>query len=212
MSLNFWNHVPDHTRSELEKIAQMKKFKKGEIVFSENDPFTGFVVIKTGKFKIYNLNPNGKEAILRVMVEGEMAAAPLIFSGATHYPATLESLQNGSIYFFETTQFKIFLKTHYEFQNQFTSKMMNFMLYLKNKTSSLMLLNLKERLVEYLTENGADKNFIELKINKNQLALLLNATPESISRTFKALEEENLLEVKDESYRLILTKNNTSLI
>ena len=205
MSANFWNQIPDSIKIELEKIAQTKKFQKGEIVFSENDPFKGFVVIKQGKFKIYNLNPNGKEAILRVMSEGEMAAGPLIFSGAPNYPATLESIENGSVYFFETNQFKQFLKTHPDFQNQFTAQMMQFMHYLKNKTSSLMLLNLKERLMEYLKENGAEHNFIQLNINKNQLALLLNATPESISRTFKALEEENLIEVKDESYKLKLT-------
>lgn len=202
MSANFWNQIPDSIKNELEKIAQTKKFQKGKIVFSENDPFKGFVVIKQGKFKIYNLNPNGKEAILRVMSEGEMAAGPLIFSGAPNYPATLESIENGSVYFFETNQFKQFLKSHPDFQNQFTTQMMQFMHYLKNKTSSLMLLNLKERLMEYLKENGAEHNFIQLNINKNQLALLLNATPESISRTFKALEEENLIEVKGESYKL----------
>jgi CRP-like cAMP-binding protein len=205
MSSNFWSQIPDIIKSELEKIAQIKKFQKGEIVFSENDLFKGFVVIKSGKFKIYNLNPNGKEAILRVMNEGEMAAGPLIFSGAPNYPATLESMENGSVFFFETNQFKQFLKTHPDFQNQFTSQMMQFMHYLKNKTSSLMLLNLKERLMEYLKENGAEHNFIQLKINKNQLALLLNATPESISRTFKALEEENLIETKGESYKLTST-------
>ena len=205
MSSNFWSQIPDIIKSELEKIAQIKKFQKGEIVFSENDLFKGFVVIKSGKFKIYNLNPNGKEAILRVMNEGEMAAGPLIFSGAPNYPATLESMENGSVFFFETNQFKQFLKIHPDFQNQFTSQMMQFMHYLKNKTSSLMLLNLKERLMEYLKENGAEHNFIQLKINKNQLALLLNATPESISRTFKALEEENLIETKGESYKLIST-------
>ena len=205
MSSNFWSQIPDIIKSELEKIAQIKKFQKGEIVFSENDLFKGFVVIKSGKFKINNLNPNGKEAILRVMNEGEMAAGPLIFSGAPNYPATLESMENGSVFFFETNQFKQFLKTHPDFQNQFTSQMMQFMHYLKNKTSSLMLLNLKERLMEYLKENGAEHNFIQLKINKNQLALLLNATPESISRTFKALEEENLIETKGESYKLTST-------
>ncbi len=204
MSANFWNHISDAIKIELEKIAQIKKFQKGEIIFSENDSFKGFVVIKSGKFKIYNLNPNGKEAILRVMGEGEMAAGPLIFSGAPNYPATLESLESGSVYFFETNQFKQFLKTHPDFQNQFTTQMMQFMHYLKNKTSSLMLLNLKERLMEYLKENGAEHNYIQLKINKNQLALLLNATPESISRTFKALEEENLIEVNGESYKLTL--------
>lgn len=203
MSENFWNQLSESIRLELEKIAQNKKFKKNEIVFSENDPFKGFVVVRSGKYKIYNLNPNGKEAILRVMTEGEMAAGPLIFSGAPNYPATLECLEDGFVFFFETNSFKQFLKSHPDFQYQFTTQMMQFMHYLKNKTSSLMLLNLKERLIEYLRESGAEKKFIQLKINKNQLALLLNATPESISRTFKALEEENIIQVDGDSYKLI---------
>ncbi|MBP9887902.1 MAG: Crp/Fnr family transcriptional regulator [Leptospiraceae bacterium] len=202
MSANFWNNLQPDTKSKLEEIAQIKKYEKGEIVFSETDPFKGFVVIKSGKFKIYNLNPNGKEAILRVMSEGEMAGGPLIFSGAPNYPATLESIENGSVHFFETNQFKQFLKSNPDYQTQFTTQMMQFMHYLRNKTSSLMLLNLKERLMEYLHQNGAEHNFIQLKINKNQLALLLNATPESISRTFKALEEEDLIETKGETYKI----------
>ena len=186
LSANFWNNLQPDTKSKLEEIAQIKKYEKGE----------------TGKFKIYNLNPNGKEAILRVMSEGEMAGGPLIFSGAPNYPATLESIENGSVHFFETNQFKQFLKSNPDYQTQFTTQMMQFMHYLRNKTSSLMLLNLKERLMEYLHQNGAEHNFIQLKINKNQLALLLNATPESISRTFKALEEEDLIETKGETYKI----------
>jgi len=200
---SFWSQLQESIRFELEKIAQNKKYKKTEIVFSENDPFKGFVVIRSGKYKIYNLNPNGKEAILRVMTDGDMAAGPLIFSGAPNYPATLECLEDGYVLFFETNLFKQFLKSHPDFQNHFTTQMMQFMHYLKNKTSSLMLLSLKERLIEYLRENGADKGFIQLKINKNQLALLLNATPESISRTFKTLEEENLIQVDGDSYKLL---------
>lgn len=202
MSINFWSQIGDSIKIELEKIAQVKKYEKGEIVFSEDDPFKGFVVIKSGQFKIYNLNLNGKEAILRVMNEGEMAAGPLIFSGAPNYPATLESLESGSVFFFEKTQFKHFLKTHPDFHNLFVAQVMQFIHYLKTKTASLMLLNLKERLMEYLKENGGEHDFIKLNINKNQLALLLNATPESISRTFKSLEEDKLIIVNGDSYRL----------
>ena len=56
--------------------------------------------------------------------------------------------------------------------------------------------------MEYLIENGAQHSFIQLKINKNQLALLLNATPESISRAFKSLEEEQLIESNSDEYRI----------
>ena len=80
MSANFWNNLQPDTKSKLEEIAQIKKYEKGEIVFSETDPFKGFVVIRTGKFKIYNLNPNGKEAILRV-VAGAVHVSELVLLG-----------------------------------------------------------------------------------------------------------------------------------
>ena len=171
------------------------------------DDYEEFKKLFEGKINIDNYIFEGSDCVFPgvrryVSGEGEMAGGPLIFSGAPNYPATLESIENGSVHFFETNQFKQFLKSNPDYQTQFTTQMMQFMHYLRNKTSSLMLLNLKERLMEYLHQNGAEHNFIQLKINKNQLALLLNATPESISRTFKALEEEDLIETKGETYKI----------
>lgn len=206
MKKNFWSNIPDKLKTELEGLYTIKRYSKTSIVFTDMDDFRGFYVVKEGKFKVYNLNENGKEAILRFLEVGEMIAAPLIFTGVRKYPAYLESIEDGSLYFFEANLFKKFLSKYPEFHSTFISLAMETVHYLKNKTSSLMLLNLKERIIEYIREHGGEKKFIRLPVSKNQLALLLDATPESISRCFKALEQEQQIEVKDDTYKLVEPK------
>lgn len=70
------------------------------------------------------------------------------------------------------------------------------------KTISLMQDSLNERLLNYLSELGARDKFIKLSINKNQIAHLLNASPEAISRSFRFLKVNKLIIEKDEYYKI----------
>ncbi|MCE9502070.1 MAG: Crp/Fnr family transcriptional regulator [Leptospira sp.] len=199
---NFWKLIPQEIFEKFGELPVLKTYGKGEIVFSEQDEFTGFYVVATGKFKVYNLNENGKEAILKISGEEEAIAAPLFFSGMKQYPASLEAIENGSLYFFEIRRFREFMKNNPGFSPIFASITMQNVHYLKEKVSSLMLHNLRERMLEYLKQNGAERKFIHFPIPKNQLALLLDATPESISRCLKSLEEEKIIEISGEQIKI----------
>ena len=200
---NFWNSVPDKCKTALLQSSFVKKYSKGGIVFHEQDAFTGFYVVKRGKFKIYNLNREGKEAILRILQTGEVIAIPMALVENSTYPATLECMEEGELHYFEQKAFRRLLSTFPELELCIAKMVSQYILLIKNKTSSLMLLNLKERILNYIKEEGGEKNFIGLSIPKNQLALLLDATPESISRAFKALEQERSIEVNNDMYKLV---------
>ena len=50
---------PEHLKS-LARIAVKKAFKRGETVFAEGDPGTGFYIITTGRVKVFKSSPDGK--------------------------------------------------------------------------------------------------------------------------------------------------------
>jgi CRP/FNR family transcriptional regulator, dissimilatory nitrate respiration regulator len=199
---NFWDSIPEKCKPALMQNSFVKKYSKGSIVFHEQDIFTGFYVVKKGKFKIYNLNREGKEAILRILQTGEVIAIPMTLVDNSTYPATLECMEDGELHYFEQRTFRRLLTTFPELESCIAKMVSQYILLIKNKTSSLMLLNLKERILNYIKEEGGETKFISLPIPKNQLALLLDATPESISRAFKALELEGSIEVNDDKYKL----------
>lgn len=73
---------------------------------------------------------------------------------------------------------------------------------LKEKIENLTLKNAEGRIYAYLKSLGADKGPIELDIPKNQIAALLDLTPESLSRVCNQLIAKGLLETNGRTYRL----------
>ncbi|WP_017304713.1 cyclic nucleotide-binding domain-containing protein [Spirulina subsalsa] len=45
--------------------------KKGEVIFKQGEPATGFFIVKSGRVKVFNVSPTGKEQILKIFETGE---------------------------------------------------------------------------------------------------------------------------------------------
>lgn len=203
----FWGLASQPIQDELLKIGRLKIFQPGSIVFSNTDPFSGVFLIESGKFKIYNINENGKEAIIAVVNEGDLIACPMLFIDPKCYPSIVEAIEYGTMYYFEKESFKNLLYKNPEFMFRIVRLTMYHVFEIRNKVTSLMLLNIDERIVQYLKELGAEKEYVSLPIPKNQLALLIGTTPETITRCFKKLEKEKVILVNNTKYMLGNTKN-----
>lgn len=201
MKPDFWD-IAESSIETLNKIALRKKFQMGETVFMEGDSQAGFYVVETGKIKIYNLNMEGKELILHFASKGDLLAAPAIFFHTSKFPASSEAIEPSTLWYFDLNQFRSFLKLNPDFMFQFVTLLMRYIVFLKNKTASMVLDQVKDRLIQFLKESGAEENFIDLPIQKNQIALLLGTTPESLSRNLTVLVKEGSLLMKEGKYML----------
>jgi CRP-like cAMP-binding protein len=54
----------------LKAIASFRRVKKGEMIFFEGDPATGFFVLLQGIVRIYKASPDGKEYTLHLFSGG----------------------------------------------------------------------------------------------------------------------------------------------
>ncbi len=194
-------------QEELLKIGRLKIFQPGSIVFTNSDPFTGIYLVESGQFKIYNINENGKEAIISVVGTGDLVGAPMLFIDPKNYPSIVEAIEYGTMYYFEKETFKLLLYKYSEFMFRFVRLTMQHVFEIRNKVTSLMLLNIDERIIQYLKELGAEHTYISLPIPKNQLALLIGTTPETITRCFKKLEKDNVILTNNSKYMLGDIKN-----
>ncbi|MCP5500203.1 MAG: Crp/Fnr family transcriptional regulator [Leptospiraceae bacterium] len=201
---NFWTLLDSITAINLKNIAVIKKYTKSQIVFQQDEVFTGFYIVKCGKFKVYKLKDNGKEIIINIMSSGNIIAAPLLFCPENVYPAYLEALEPGQLYYISEEAYISFSKNYPNFRDQLLSILSKYIINLKDRVSSLSLDTIEERIISYLRDLGAELNFVPLSISKKQLALLLNTTPETLSRTFRKMEEEERLISMNDTYKLML--------
>ncbi len=76
-----------------------KKYKKGQLIFSEGDEGIGFYLVIQGRVKVYKLSPEGKEQIMHIFGPGQPFAEVPVFEGS-RYPASAEAMDRCKLFFF----------------------------------------------------------------------------------------------------------------
>lgn len=190
--------------SKIAEIAVIKSYDKGEEIFSEGEKAFGFYLVLDGYVKIYRLSSKGKELIIHLLGRGEIFAE-IVLAGVDKYPAYAQALTTTKLALFEKVKFLRFIQGNPELALNMIGI---FALKLKSLLKSIDALSLKEakeRLIMYLwdlSEEGKKESF-DLEVNKTHLALLLGITPETLSRLFQKLKEEELLGISQKRLTLL---------
>ncbi|GAB4421999.1 MAG: Crp/Fnr family transcriptional regulator [Turneriella sp.] len=187
---------------KLRALAHYRRFSRGDAVFRQGEHYVGPFSVIEGQFKIYLLGDDGKEAIVHVFRPGELIAGGPLFLGG-NYPAYCSALSDGCLVAFEYERLKKLLQTDEAVHRFFVAKCIRLMPRLKEKIENLTLKNAEGRIYAYLKSLGADKGPVELDIPKNQIAALLDLTPESLSRICSQLVARGMLVIEQKKYRLL---------
>ena len=181
----------------LARIVSSKKFKKGQLVFSEGDEGAGFYLVISGRVKIYKLSPEGKEQIMHIFGPGQPFAEVPVFGG-THYPANADALENCELFFFPKKGFISLIQKNPSLAMNMLASLSQRLKQFSNLIESLSLKEVPGRLASYLLylsdKNGSIDEF-NLDIAKSQLASLLGTIPETLSRIFSKMGGRELVEI-----------------
>lgn len=195
------NDLPADKAELLRAVSHYKRYEKQQPVFRDGDPYKGPFLVTEGQFKIFVMGDEGKESIMHIFREGELIAGGPLFLGG-NYPASCMALSDGCLIAFEYDRLKKLIASEDAIRGFFLNKSVKLIPKLKEKIENLTLKNAEQRIISYLTSLGADKAPVTLDVPKNQIAALLDLTPESVSRVFAQLVAKELLTVDEKAYRL----------
>lgn len=196
--------LPEDQLRDIRKIAVKKDVNKGETIFFEGDACNGFYLVVSGKIKIFKLSLEGKEQILHFFGPGEPIGEVPVFSGQP-FPANAEAVAKSHLTFFPRQAFVDLISDN-------PSLSLNMLAILSKRlrqfTVQIENLSLKEvpaRLASYLTylaEEQGETDAVTLTISKGQLASLLGTIPETLSRIFSKMTDQNLIQVNGRTIQL----------
>ena len=75
--VDFLSRVPLFASSKKEHLAEIarklmvRNYRRGEVIFHQDDPGSALHVIKKGQVKINTVSPEGEEAILAILTDGD---------------------------------------------------------------------------------------------------------------------------------------------
>ncbi len=211
-TIPLFENLEDKNYDDLASIVHSKKYKKGEMIFSENDSANGFYVAAQGRVKIFKSSPEGKEQILHIFGPGEPFGEIAVFTGKS-FPASAEAIAATEAVFFPKNEFINLIKNDPALSLNMLSVLS---LRLKRFSSLIENLSLKEvpgRLAAYLlyiNENEDSSYELTLDISKGQLASILGTIPETLSRILAKMTKEGLID--SDGKRSFVIKDRDSLI
>ncbi len=190
----------------LSKIVKQKTFNKGDIIFFDTEPYLGFYITVTGLVKIYKISKDGKEHILHLISSyNTFAEVPLfenfneIFEDSFRYPANAMALEDDTrVILIPARQFRELLESNTKICIKMVSGFAKRLRHLNHHIEELTLKDVTRRVAGYiLTEQNKakDNDSISLNISKNDLAAYLGTIPETLSRTLKKLQDEDMIAV-----------------
>ena len=190
---------------QLEEIAVESHFLKGETVFLEGDEGRGFYLVAEGAVSVYKVSAEGKEQILHILREGETVGAVPVFLGGS-FPANARALAKSRLLFFDRRDFIRLIggkpNLALNLLAVLAARLREFTIQVEN----LALKEIPARLASYLVtlaEEQDNEDVVRLTISKAQIAGLLGATPESLSRALGAMKAKGLIREEGDAVRLL---------
>ena len=172
----------------LKLISEVKKYKRGNILFYQGDEPKILYLLLKGSVKVYKLDSKSNEIIIHIF-DTMTLIAELANLEEMPYPASAEALSSIEVLEIDYQKFKEeFLsdsKTAFEFIKSLTKKIKN----LENLIANLSL-DSKARVAKFIYEN--EQLFLDSKNTK--VASILNITPETLSRVIKKFKDEAILD------------------
>lgn len=188
--------------AELGRIARLRRVDAGAVLFAAGDRATGFFVLLEGRVKLYKISTDGKEYILRMVRAGETFAEAAAFSGL-RYPVFAEALEPSRLAHFEVNEFRHLIQRSPQLALNMIATMAELLHTLTVKIEDLSLREVGARLCRHLLELaeqqfGTPKNglALDLETTKTALASRIGTVSETLSRTFRKLQQQGLLRVE----------------
>ena len=177
--------------------ATYKKFKAGELVIGEADPIRSFYVVITGQLKLYRSSAEGKEQTLQLLGPGDPFGLCTAFATES-FPASAMAIVDAAVLLIPGTVMEATAR-------QEPALLLNIISILSQRLKdsmalieSLALKEIPGRLAAFLRhllpKDVKDKNTaVELTISQRELAKILGATPEALSRALRKMANDGIL-------------------
>jgi CRP/FNR family transcriptional regulator len=158
-----------------------------------------------GKIKVYKTSSEGKEQILHIYGPGHPFGEVPVFSGS-RFPANAMAIEKSRMLFFPRQDFVDLISKHPSLALNMLAVLSVRLRQFTVQVENLSLKEVPARLASYLlylAQEQDSPDIVTLPISKGQLASLLGTIPETLSRIFNKMTQQDLIAVRGSKISLI---------
>lgn len=195
-----FSETPATGFQRLATIARLCHFRKGQLIFRENDPCPGVYVVGQGTVRVFKTGAGGKEHVLHMVGAGG-SFAEVAAIGGFPVPASAEAEKKTTCALLPQDRFRDLLAADHELCLSLLTGLSVWVRRLVALVEDIALRDAAGRVASFLLELSrskmSDDGMIELPGLKRHVASHLNLTSETFSRTLRRFVEARLIEEID---------------
>jgi CRP/FNR family transcriptional regulator len=188
-------------RERLERLAASRTLDSQGMLFLEEEPCTGFYVLVEGAIQLTRSAATpGAHPTLAVITPVSSFAEAAMFGGDA-FPATATALKPSRVFHFPKAPFLAAMREDPDLALAIIHAQSVWLRRLTHKVEQLSGSDSSDRVMTWIAEHVPKGGSLVLTVTKKTLAAQLGMTPETLSRSLRALQDEGLLEVSGTTLR-----------
>ncbi len=175
-----------------------KRFKRGEALVEQGQKSNALFILLTGRARVLTTDSRGREVILANLAQGDYLGEMSIIDNEPH-SATVRAEVQTDVLLLGRTEFARCLTENASMSLVVMRGLVKRLRHADRKIESLALLDVYGRvahaLLDFAVTDAQGQRIIRDKISRQDLAKMVGASREMVSRVMKDLEERGFIEV-----------------
>lgn len=196
-------YFDDLSESMLEDIAShmhLREYQRGDVMFWEGDPCDGLFILEQGCAKIFRLSPQGRQYIVRILLDGDTFAEVPAFDEGTN-PVNVEALEACRVWVIDSRKLRDLVREHPAFAQKVLVNFGRMLRGMVQKVSEMAFYQVTHRLARLIAEMPQEKSVPHW--TQEQLAARLGTVREVVARSIKELERSGAIKVQDRRIQIL---------
>lgn len=197
------------TASQAASVAEAvvkRRFKRGEAIVAQGEKSNALSIILTGRARVINSDERGREVILATLCAGDYVGEMSLIDDEPH-SATVRAEIQTDVLVLGRLEFARCMPENSSMAYALLKGLVQRLRYADRQIESLALMDVYGRvaraLMEFASDDGEGNALIRNKVSRQDLAKMVGASREMVSRVMKDLEERGFVETRPDGVMLV---------
>ena len=183
-----------------------RRFKRGEPIVEQGKKSNALTILLTGRARVISTDTRGREVILATMHPGDYVGEMSLIDDAPHSASVFAEIQSDALVL-GRAEFARCLPEDDSMAYAVLRGLVQRLRHADRKIESLALMDVYGRVARALLESaghkGGEQAVIRDKVSRQDLAKMVGASREMVSRVMKDLEERGFIETREDGSMLV---------
>lgn len=196
--------LADETLSAVARVAMMRRIPRGQAVVLAGERTDYVYFVLTGSLKVIVSDEDGREVILSILGQGELFGEMGVF-GEQPRSASVVAVMASDLVMIAKSDFRHLMHDNFEVAWRMMCSLADRLRNADRKIESLALMDVYGRVARLLIDMSEDvggRTLVVRKITKQDIAKMIGASREMVSRVMKDLSNQGLIAETDAGIEL----------